>query len=249
MKRKVVEIDQEKCNGCGLCIQACHEGALELVDGKAVLVSDEYCDGLGNCLPECPAGAIKITEREAGDYNEELVKSRQASGKTNQPGPKSASLQAKAGWTCPGTRAAVIKTESPVANPGRNDSAERPSQLRQWPVQLNLIHPHASFLRDADLLIAADCTAYAYASFHERFMKDRITLIGCPKLDDNNYYTEKLAEILQSNQPRSVKVVRMDVPCCGGIVKAVKDAMLKSGLIIPYSEVTVNAEGKIVQEQ
>lgn len=246
MKRKIIEIDQEKCNGCGLCVEACHEGALQLINGKAVLVSDQYCDGLGDCLPECPTGAITIIEREAADYNEDLVKKRQKAlqeSKSQEAGLRHESVPCG----CPGTKAqilkkAAIKADSPAVQ------EERPSQLRQWPVQLNLINPHASYLQEADLLIAADCTAFAYASFHEKFMKDRITLIGCPKLDDNEYYTEKIAEIIKINNPRSIKVIRMNVPCCSGMVKAVKDAMIKSGIVVPYSEVTVNPEGEIINQ-
>ncbi|RNC29803.1 MAG: Ferredoxin-2 [Candidatus Dichloromethanomonas elyunquensis] len=205
MIRKIVEIDQEKCDGCGLCVIACHEGALQLINGKAVLVSDEYCDGLGNCLPECPTNAIRITEREAAGYNEELASKQ------------------------------VV--------------TELPSELRQWPIQLSLINPHVSYLRGADILVAADCTAYAHAAFHEKFMKGRITLIGCPKLDDNQYYAEKIAEILEKNHPQTMKLVRMDVPCCGGIVRAVKDAIRKTGMSIPYSEVTLNSQGQVISEQ
>jgi len=244
MLRKIIEIDQEKCNGCGLCISACHEGALQLVNGKARLVSDEYCDGLGDCLPECPTDAIKIIERDAAEYNEELVqeKMRKANKETKS--------QNRPACSCPGTMAAEIKKDHET--PGKTGSdetereTERPSELRQWPIQLNLINPQASYLKEADLLIAADCTAFACASFHEKYMKDRITLIGCPKLDDNEYYIEKIAEILKQNNPRSLKVVRMDVPCCGGIVKAVKEAMLQSRVVVPYSEVTLNAQGKTI---
>ncbi|NBJ14559.1 MAG: ferredoxin [Dehalobacter sp. 4CP] len=236
MIRKIIEIDQEKCNGCGLCVNACHEGALQLVHGKAVLVSDAYCDGLGDCLPECPTGAIQIIEREAADYNEELVKA------------KLARKEEKSGCSCPGTMATMI--EKIPADQKEQDSgdigAERPSELRQWPVQLNLINPQASYLQNADLLIAADCTAYAYASFHEKFMKDRITLIGCPKLDDNDYYTEKITEIIRINHPQSVKVVRMDVPCCSGIVRAVKTAMVQAGISVPYDEVIIDSQGNIL---
>lgn len=260
MIRKIIEIDQEKCNGCGLCIDACHEGALQLQDGKAVLISDEYCDGLGDCLPQCPTDAIQIIEREATVYNEELVKAKMEAKKQEQPAhakhePKSSQGNASAlslhqsPCSCPGTRAAMIKQAPVTEKLEEKQTAERPSELRQWPIQLNLINPQASYLQDADLLIAADCTAYAYASFHERFMKDRITMIGCPKLDDNNYYIEKLAEILRRNQPRSIKVVRMDVPCCSGITRAVKEAMIEARTVVPYSEVTVNAQGQIINEQ
>jgi NAD-dependent dihydropyrimidine dehydrogenase PreA subunit len=244
MIRKIIEIDQEKCNGCGLCIDACHEGALRLVDGKAVLISDEYCDGLGDCLPKCPTDAIQIIEREAAEYDEELVMTKQK----EKAGKHVQIPQVHHG--CPGTRAAMLKKAAPAAPKATEASQEeRPSELRQWPVQLNLINPQASYLQDADLLIAADCTAFAYASFHEKFMKDRITLIGCPKLDDNEYYIEKIAEILKRNNIRSIKLIRMDVPCCGGIVRAVKEAMLKAQTVVPYSEVTVNTQGQIINEQ
>ncbi|UWG96205.1 4Fe-4S binding protein [Dehalobacter sp. DCM] len=240
MLRKIIEIDQNKCNGCGLCVNACHEGAIQLVNGKASLISDEYCDGLGDCLPECPVDAIQIIEREAADYNEELVKAKmQANAAKHQ-----AQTSAKLPCGCPGTLAAEIK-KAPV--PSRvNLEDERPSELRQWPVQLNLINPQASYLQHADLLIAADCTAYAYASFHEKFMRDRITMIGCPKLDDNDYYTEKIEQILKINNPKSVKVIRMDVPCCSGIVRAVRTAMDNAGISVPYSEVIINSQGQIL---
>ncbi|NLL52505.1 MAG: 4Fe-4S binding protein [Peptococcaceae bacterium] len=252
MRRKIVEIDQEKCNGCGLCIDACHEGALQLVDGKAKLVSDEYCDGLGDCLPECPTGAIKIIERVAKPFDEELVKQRMQ----EIAAKKDAKADSPLPCGCPGSLATLIQKDITHENsagqaqssPAKAESEERPSELRQWPVQLNLINTQASYLKNADLLIAADCTAYACASFHEKFMKGKITLIGCPKLDDNQYYTDKIAEILKLNNPNSVTVVRMQVPCCSGIVRAVKDAMLKSQVIVPYKEVTINNQGQIVKE-
>jgi len=255
MIRKIIEIDQEKCNGCGLCIDACHEGALQLVNEKAVLVSDSYCDGLGDCLPECPTDAIRIIEREAAEYDEELVQARQKAKndhqghKVGQEQPAQEIQPPRSSCSCPGTRATTIKQAAKPASTREIGTIERPSQLGQWPIQLNLINPQAPYLKNADLLIAADCTAYAYASFHEKFMKDRITMIGCPKLDDNNYYTEKIAEILRKNEPRSIKLVRMDVPCCSGIVKAVKEAMLNARTVVPYSEVTINAEGQIIREQ
>jgi NAD-dependent dihydropyrimidine dehydrogenase PreA subunit len=241
IKRKIIEIDREKCDGCGICVNACHEGALQIVDGKAALVSDEYCDGLGDCLPACPMDAIKIIEREALPFNEELVKQRMQEKAEGKDVPCS----------CPGTMGKVI--ERPVEQekktaPSQEEREERPSELRQWPVQLTLINPQASYLKNADILIAADCTAYAYASFHEKFMKDRITIIGCPKLDDNEYYTEKIAQILKINNPNSITVIRMEVPCCSGIVRAVKEAMLNSGVIVPYKEVTINNQGIIVKE-
>jgi len=239
MKRKIVEIDREKCNGCGLCINACHEGAIELVDGKAVLVSDEYCDGLGNCLPECPTGAIKIVEREAAEYNHELVMKKMEERNRN-------SMLRHSGG-CPGQRAMRMErnARSETAVPG-NSSVTVPSQLGQWPIQLSLIHPHASYLDGADLLVAADCCAYAYGNFHKDFISGKITVIGCPKLDDIEEYIEKLTEIFTVNDIRSVTVTRMEVPCCGGIVHAVKTALLNAKKIIPYREVTIGTNGSII---
>ncbi|KUO65874.1 MAG: (Fe-S)-binding protein [Gracilibacter sp. BRH_c7a] len=251
MKRKIIEINQEKCNGCGLCVNACHEGALQMVNGKAVLIGDEYCDGLGDCLPECPTDAINIIEREAAEFDVELVQERQKALQELES-VQSVKLEAKpepSPCGCPGTRAQTIQkaVNTPKTTTVTVDE-ERPSQLRQWPIQLNLVNPNASYLQEADLLIAADCTAFAYASFHEKFMKDRITMIGCPKLDDNNYYTEKIAQMIKINNPRSIKLIRMEVPCCGGMVRAVKDAMLKAGIVVPYSEVTVSANGEIINQ-
>jgi len=244
MKRKIVEIDQEKCNGCGLCADACHEGAIEIRDGKAVLISDEYCDGLGNCLPECPTGAIRIIEREAAEYNHELVmKKMEERGKKNE-------THAGIMGGCPGQRAMAFARNNQAQKAVENEEAGRNtfSELNQWPVQLNLVNPNASYLDGADLLIAADCCAYAYGSFHKDFIKGRITLIGCPKLDDNEYYTEKLTEIFSKNDIRSITVTRMEVPCCGGIVYAVKNAMLNSRKIVPYREVIIGVDGRIVNE-
>lgn len=258
MLRKIVNIDEEKCNGCGLCVTACHEGAIELIDGKAKLISDEYCDGLGDCLPECPNGAIKIIEREAKEYNEELVQS-----KINERKEKEIKMQKdkptkdepKMPCGCPGTMAKTIERKpkkinmiKPINNI-KEDTFEINSELRQWPVQLKLINTRAPYLENADLLVAADCTAYAYANIHKDFIKDRITLIGCPKLDDNEYYKEKLAEILTNNNIKSIKVLRMSVPCCGGIVESVKGAMLISSTIVPYSEVIIDTDGTIISNK
>jgi len=244
MIRKIVEIDQEKCNGCGLCVDACHEGAIELRDGKAVLISDEYCDGLGNCLPECPKGAIRIIEREAADYNHELVMKRMAEreGK-NRP-------HANMPGGCPGQRAMMLERSGHQNIEAEKETMERKtfSELNQWPVQLNLINPNASYLDGAHLLIAADCCAYAYGSFHRDFISGKITMIGCPKLDDNEYYIEKLTEIFANNDIKSITVTRMEVPCCGGIVYAVKTAMLNAQKIVPYREVIIGIDGRIVNE-
>jgi ferredoxin len=241
MIRKIVNIDKEKCNGCGLCIDACHEGAIELIDGKAELISDEYCDGLGDCLPECPTGAIEIIERESKAYNEDLVmKKKREANKEDLP------------CGCPGTAAKTIKRMSSKINVNRKNlqSAESfdnvTSELQQWPVQLKLINTRAPYLKGADLLVAADCTAYAYGNFHKEFIKGRITVIGCPKLDDIAYYEDKITEIIANNNLKSITVVRMEVPCCGGIVAAIKNAMLKSQIIIPYREVVISTDGRII---
>jgi ferredoxin len=246
MKRKIVEIDQEKCNGCGLCVEACHEGAIELRDGKAVLVSDEYCDGLGDCLPECPVGAISIIEREAAEYNHELVLKRMEERERKKK------AHAHAGG-CPGQRAMQIERSTGKSEikeeQDNNGNREAFSELNQWPVQLNLINPNASYLDGADLLIAADCCAYAYGNFHRDFIKGRVTVIGCPKLDDNEYYAEKLTEIFSQNDIRSITVTRTEVPCCGGIVHAVRTAMLNAQKIVPYREVIIGIDGRTVNDR
>lgn len=255
MKRKIIEIKEELCNGCGLCVDACHEAAIELVDGKARLISDEYCDGLGDCLPECPTGAILMIERDADPYNEELVMQRIREREEEEAKAMSSNHEHPApshtGCGCPGMAAASIQRQDDEAETHSHHhphhQQEVPSELRQWPVQLNLVHPQAPYLKEADLLIAADCTAYAYGNFHNEFMKGKVTLIGCPKLDDNQYYVEKLTEMFRLNAPKSITVVRMQVPCCGGITAGVRQAMLDSRTIVPYKEVTLSADGQIVQ--
>lgn len=252
MIRNIITIDESKCNGCGLCITACHEGAIELIDGKAKLVDEAYCDGLGDCLPQCPTGAIKIEKRKAKPFDEEAVKERMK--QMNLTANKS-QTEEKVHFGCPGSMSRMIQnTASNVKNTHANadnevkqaGSSDIKSELRQWPVQLELVSPMADYFNGANLLVAADCTAYAYANFHKDFIKDHITVIGCPKLDDTAYYTEKLTEILERNNIKSITVVRMVVPCCGGIVSAVKNAMLKSGKIVPYNEVTIGIEGEII---
>lgn len=245
MIRKIVNIDKSKCNGCGLCVNACHEGAIELIDGKAVLISDEYCDGLGDCLPECPSKAIEIIERESRSYDEEAVAKKIQERKKKDE-------EKKLPCGCPGTAAKIIERKplkvstSVKVSSIKSNTEELASQLRQWPVQLKLINTEASYLKNSNLLVAADCTAYAYANFHKEFIRDHITVIGCPKLDDVKYYEEKLAEILRKNDIKSITVVRMEVPCCSGIVNAVKNAMLKSQVIVPYKEVTISSDGNII---
>ena len=262
MIRKIINIDEKKCNGCGICITACHEGAIQLINGKAKLIKDQYCDGLGDCLPECPTNAISMIEREADEYNEELVKIRMEEHKNKGLNISNEKKPSPCG--CPGTMAKNIDRKNAdnklIASfqsgnlsgltidkkeNVKNTACDMLSELRQWPIQLKLINTKAPYLENADLLIAADCTAYAYANFHRDFIKDRITIIGCPKLDDNEYYKEKLAEILANNNIKSIKVVRMSVPCCGGIIQAVKTAMLTAEVIVPYSEVIINTDGSI----
>ncbi|MDS1030840.1 4Fe-4S dicluster domain-containing protein [Bacillota bacterium LX-D] len=245
MLRKIVHIDQELCNGCGLCATACHEGAIEIVNGKAQLISDKYCDGLGDCLPACPTEAIKIIEREADAYSEDEVLKLQAQQKENKDANKDTIDVMPCG--CPGTAAKKITraANEPKAETKETNNVSLPSQLRQWPVQLRLINPQAEYLQNADLLIAADCTAYAYGNFHEDFIKDHVTIIGCPKLDDNKYNAEKLAAIIAQNNIRSITVVKMEVPCCNGIVQAVKEAMLSTQTIVPYREVTIGIDGSL----
>jgi ferredoxin len=236
MKRKIVKIHEEKCNGCGLCVNACHEGALELRDGKAVLLSDSYCDGLGDCLPQCPVNAIEIIERDADDYDQELVEKRMAEKKSHaEPLP----------CGCPGHQAKEIRHKVSV-KAVRTEKTESVSELRQWPVQIKLVSPNAPYFDGAHILVAADCTAYAYANIHEDFMKGKITLIGCPKLDSIDY-SEKLTAILKNNDVKSITVLRMDVPCCSGIVNAVKTALLNSGKMIPWGFKIVTTEGTILE--
>ncbi|HPH95457.1 MAG TPA: 4Fe-4S binding protein [Anaerolineaceae bacterium] len=242
MKRKIIQINEEKCNGCGLCAQACHEGAIAMMDGKARLISDTYCDGLGACLPECPTGAISMVEKEANAYDEEAVKQHLAE---RQPAADlQQTHQHHHGGGCPGSLVRSMgRHEAAVASAPETDVPG--SELSQWPVQIKLVNPRAPFLQGANLLIAADCTAYAYAHFHRDFIRGRVTLIGCPKLDDNALYAEKFAEMLAENEIKSITVVRMEVPCCGGIVQAVKNAMLSSGTIVPYNEVVINIDGSV----
>lgn len=256
MRRKIVRIDPEKCNGCGLCVNACHEGALQLVDGKAKLVSESYCDGLGDCLPECPTGAITIEEREAAPYDEAAVQENMKRGDQAEQSADAASscTGLKLDCGCPGTAAREIRPVAQLneegSSPRRNASSfgsTAVSQLRQWPCQLKLVSVNAPYLDRAHLLIAADCTAYAYASLHEDFMRGKITLIGCPKLDQCDY-SEKLAEILELHEIKSITVLRMEVPCCGGLVQMVKSALRSSGQMIPWHVVTISTDGSIVDE-
>ena len=232
MIRKIITIDEEKCTGCGLCAKACHEGAIGMVSGKAKLLREDYCDGLGDCLPACPTGAITFEEREAPAYDEAAVK------KSKQPDSE------KLPCGCPGTQSRAIRRES-APREVYNSAVENRSMLTQWPVQIKLAPVNAPYFRGANLLVAADCTAYAYGDFHNRFIRNRVTLIGCPKLDDGDY-SEKLTAILKAGDIKSVTVVRMEVPCCGGIEAAVKKALQNSGKFIPWQVVTISTDGSIL---
>ncbi len=276
MKRKIITIDEQKCNGCGACADACHEGAIGMVDGKAKLLRDDYCDGLGNCLPVCPTGAISFEEREAAAYDEAAVKANQAAGKGHgkqnyeQHDKQHGNLSDDLPCGCPGTqsrrinhgKADAIYSTNAYANACSCGSCEddndapahgqalpqTQSQLSQWPVQIKLVPVNAPYFDNANLLVAADCTAYAYGDFHNRFIRNRITLIGCPKLDQIDY-TEKLTAIIRNNNIRSVTVVRMEVPCCGGIEYAVRTALQTSGKFIPWRVVTISTDGQIIDEE
>jgi ferredoxin len=242
MIRKIIQIDEEKCNGCGACANACHEGAIAMVDGKAKLLRDDYCDGLGNCLPACPAGAITFIEREAAAYDEAAVEASRAAGR-RAAAPVSKEPLA---CGCPGTQSRTIERAEAAAE--KHEDCGCPSitsRLSQWPVQIQLAPANAPYFNGARLLIAADCTAYARADFHERFIRNHITLIGCPKLDRTDY-AEKLTEILRHNEIKSITVVRMEVPCCGGMEHAVKTALQNSGKMIPWQVVTLGTNGEIL---
>ncbi len=229
MLRKIIKIDEEKCNGCGACAAACHEGAIEMINGKAKLTREDYCDGLGDCLPACPVDAISFEEREAPEYNEEAVRKA-----------KMEKFGVKLPCGCPGTQSKAIERKPAPAN-----TEPVTSQLSQWPVQIKLVPVNAPYFDGANLLIAADCAAYAYGNFHNEFIRNRITLIGCPKLDEGDY-SEKLTQIIKNNNIKSVTIVRMQVPCCGGIENAAKRALQASGKFIPWQVVTISTDGRII---
>lgn len=235
MIRKIVKIDQEKCNGCGLCIDACHEGALQLINGKATLVSESYCDGLGACLPECPMGAITIEEREAQPLDEEAVKQHMMQR-----------MEETLPCGCPGTQVRSMErpSDTPVQRQGQTPVE---SQLRQWPCQIRLVPPNAPYFHNASLLVAADCTAYAYARIHQDFMRNKVTIIGCPKLDDVNY-ADKLTDIIKHNDIKSITVLKMEVPCCSGLAYAVRDTLVNSGKMIPWRVVTISIDGRVIED-
>ncbi|MBQ4625949.1 MAG: 4Fe-4S binding protein [Clostridia bacterium] len=225
MIRKIIKIDEERCNGCGACAAACHEGAIEMINGKARLTREDYCDGLGDCLPACPVDAISFEEREAPAYNEAAV----------------LEAKKKLHFSCPGIQAKTMKQKE--ASPAKPYSQSR---LAQWPCQIKLMPVNAPYFENANLLVAADCTAFAYGNFHEDFIRNHITLIGCPKLDEGDY-AQKLTQIIANNNIKSVKIARMEVPCCGGIENAVKRALQASGKFIPWQVITISTDGKILE--
>ncbi|MDO4564273.1 MAG: 4Fe-4S binding protein [Clostridia bacterium] len=233
MIRRIIQIDEERCNGCGACAAACHEGAIKMVGGKAKLLRDDYCDGLGDCLPACPVGAISFVEREAAAYDETAVKANM--DKRDEALP----------CGCPGTQSKVIERKESGCN-GRESIFQPHSRLTQWPVQIKLVPANAPYFRGANLLVAADCTAYAYAGFHEKFIRNHITLIGCPKLDGVDY-SNKLTEIIRENDIKSLTIVRMEVPCCGGLENAAKTALQRSGKFIPWQVATISTDGRILK--
>lgn len=238
MIRTIIHIDEEKCDGCGICAGACHEGAIEIIDGKAKLVREHFCDGLGDCLPACPTGAITFEEREAPAYDENAVLAAKQEKLQGQGVPV---------HQCPGSMMRQMKRE-PAENPVGTAGADAPravSELRNWPVQIKLAPVQAPYFDGAKLLIAADCSAYAYASFHQDFVKGKVTLIGCPKLDAVDY-SEKLTAIIAENDIQSVTIVRMEVPCCGGLEMAAKNALQASGKFLPWQVVTISIDGEIL---
>ena len=237
MIRKIIKIDKDKCNGCGLCAEACHEGAIEMVDGKATLTREDFCDGFGDCLPACPADAISFEEREAPEYDENAVKKAKENKKMEEM-----KHEHKHEGGCPGSK--TMTFEAPE-NENTVSVGKPVSRLAQWPCQIKLVPTVAPFFDGAKLLIAADCTAYAYANMHEDFMRGKFTLIGCPKLDEVDY-SEKLTEIIKNNDIKSVTIVRMEVPCCGGLQRAAETALQNSGKFIPWQVVTISRDGKIL---
>lgn len=250
MIRQIIHIDEEKCNGCGACASACHEGAIDMIDGKAKLVREHYCDGLGDCLPACPTGAITFEEREAPEYDEEAVRKSKLEKFMAEKTAGGGKMPPEGG--CPGSRMMQFKREEVAAPAPATAAAAAPahvptSQLAQWPCQIKLVPVNAPYFDGAKLLIAADCTAYAYANIHEEFMKGKVTIVGCPKLDAIDY-SEKLRQIIEGNNIKSVTILRMEVPCCGGLEFAAKKAMQESGKFIPWNVVTFSVDGKILED-
>ena len=239
MIRKIIRIDKDKCNGCGACADACHERAIDIINGKAELMREHFCDGLGDCLPECPVAAISFEEREAPEYDEKAVKEAQRKTVTQN--------QAVSTHTgCPGSKSMQIQRTEATETENQFAITDQISRLQNWPVQIKLAPANAPYFNDAKLLIAADCTAYAYASFHQDFIRNKVTLIGCPKLDQVDY-SDKLTEIIQNNNIQSVTIVRMEVPCCGGLEMAAKKALQNSRKFLPWQVITISIDGNIIE--
>ncbi len=249
MVRQIIHIDEEKCNGCGLCAEACHESAIAMIDGKAKLIRDDYCDGMGDCLPQCPTGAITFEMREAAAYDKEAVEKNMEAKKMEEMQKKMQSEGMQIGHAheggCPGARMRMMNRDGAANNVSAPVPFTQTSQLTNWPVQIKLAPVNAPYFDGAKLLIAADCTAFSYASFHEDFIKGRVCLIGCPKLDDIDY-SEKLAAIISNNDIREVTIVRMEVPCCGGLAMAAQRALQESGKFIPWQIKTISIDGNIL---
>ena len=236
--RNIVRIDEDKCTGCGLCATACAEGAIRIVDGKARLVSDSYCDGLGACLGHCPEGAITVEPREAAEFDEKAVQAHLTQPQKHKEQPL---------FGCPGIALHQFQREqAPESDAGAQNV---PSQLTQWPIQLTLVSPTAPYFADADLLLAADCVPFAVGDFHRRFLKDHSLIVGCPKLDDTQLYIEKLAQILRSNNLRSLMVVHMEVPCCSGLTYIAREAIARSGKAMSFLEITVSLRGSMIRSE
>ena len=245
--RKIIRIDEDKCDGCGQCAEACHEGAIRIIDGKAKLVSDSYCDGLGACIGECPRGALTIEEREAAPFDEAAAIAQAGHSKKSEAAPKSPAA-GPLGCGCPGSAVRDLRQSQSSDTLQKRPTEPMESRLSNWPVQLRLVPENAPCLKGADLLIAADCTAFAHPDFHRTFLSgpNTVCLVGCPKLDDAQQYVDKIARMIERNEPASLTLVRMEVPCCGGIENAVKSALQNSGKMIPWQVVTISTEGKIL---
>jgi len=231
--RNIVKIDEEKCTGCGLCVNACAEGAIKIIDGKAKLISEVYCDGLGACIGQCPENAITIKRREADEFNEKVTKAHLE---------KEINARAQSNFVCPGVMAKQLREKG---EPVQSETVQVPSQLSHWPVQLKLVSPHAPCFANADLLLVADCVPFAMGDFHSRFLKDHSIAVGCPKLDDAEFYIEKLAAILQANDLNSLTVIHMEVPCCFGLTHIARKAISRSGLKMSFEDVTIDLRGNI----
>jgi len=249
--RNIIKIDEEKCNGCGQCVTACAEGAIELINGKAKLVSEFYCDGLGACLSECPQGAITIEQREAEEFDEKATKEYLAE-KSDRPQPQSEQVPAvpepivSGGFQCPGTAAKMFERKAAAVTKDGGDVA---SQLGHWPVQMKLVSPGAPYFKDADLLLVADCVPFAMGDFHNRFLKDHSIVVGCPKLDDSGFYIEKLTQIVKLNRLNSLTVVHMEVPCCSGLTNIAKEAIAGSGVNLSFEDVIIDLRGNVIKTE